>query len=104
MSWLALIVAGGFEVVGVIMMNRIVRHKSLLNYLLMIITFAGSFSCLTVAMNGIPMGTAYAIWTGIGTVGGTLVGMFMYGEAKSGLRILFIAMIIASAIGLKLIA
>lgn len=104
MYWLALVIAGGFEVVGVITMNRLVRHKSLFNVMMMILAFAGSFSCLTYAMNGIAMGTAYAVWTGIGTVGGAIVGMLMYNEAKSGWRILFIAMIITSAVGLKLIS
>ncbi len=104
MYWICLVIAGAFEVFGVISMNRIIRHRSVLNVLMMIVAFAGSFSFLTVAMNGISMGTAYAVWTGIGTVGGALVGMLMYNEARSGLRILFIAMIITSAVGLKLIA
>ncbi|WP_322906449.1 multidrug efflux SMR transporter [Paenibacillus campi] len=104
MYWLSLVIAGAFEVLGVISMNRIIRKRSLVNVLMMIVAFTGSFSCLTIAMNGISMGTAYAVWTGIGTVGGALVGMLMYNEARSGLRILFIAMIITSAVGLKLIA
>ncbi len=104
MYWLSLVVAGAFEVFGVISMNRIIRQRSFLNLLMMMIAFVGSFSFLTIAMNGISMGTAYAVWTGIGTVGGALVGMLMYNEARSGLRILFIAMIITSAVGLKLIA
>ncbi len=50
------------------------------------------------------MGTAYAIWTGIGTVGGALVGMLFFGESKEWRRILFMAMVLAAAIGLKLIS
>lgn len=104
MYWLSLVVAGCFEILGVICMNRLVRQRSLLNILLMIVAFGGSFSFLTLAMNGISMGTSYAVWTGIGTVGGAIVGMLMYNEARSGLRILFIAMIVTSAVGLKLIS
>ncbi|WP_411344028.1 DMT family transporter [Paenibacillus sp. WLX1005] len=104
MYWLSLIAAGCFEIFGVICMNRLVRQRSLMNVLLMIVAFGGSFSFLTFAMNGISMGTSYAIWTGIGTVGGAIVGMLMYNEARSGLRILFIAMIVTSAVGLKLIS
>lgn len=50
-----------------------------------------------------PMGTAYAIWTGIGAAGGTILGMVFYGEPKNVLRIVCIAMILAAAIGLKLV-
>lgn len=50
------------------------------------------------------MGTAYAVWTGIGTVGGALVGILFYGEPKDGKRIFFIALILGSAVGLKLIS
>ncbi|CAM5210121.1 Paired small multidrug resistance pump OS=Ureibacillus acetophenoni OX=614649 GN=SAMN05877842_11589 PE=3 SV=1 [Ureibacillus acetophenoni] len=55
-------------------------------------------------MNTIPMGTAYAIRTGIGVVGGTIVGMLFYGESKDWKRILFIALILISAIGLKIVS
>jgi len=53
-------------------------------------------------MKSLPAGTAYAVWTGIGTVGGTLVGMFFYGEDKDWKRILFISLIIVAVVGLKL--
>ncbi|RKI99581.1 QacE family quaternary ammonium compound efflux SMR transporter, partial [Butyricicoccus sp. 1XD8-22] len=55
------------------------------------------------SMDSIPMGTAYAIWTGIGVVGGTLVGMMFYGESKDWKRILFISIILMAAIGLKVV-
>jgi len=50
------------------------------------------------------MGTAYAIWTGIGTAGGAIVGMLFFQESKDWKRLVCIAMILASAVGLKLIA
>jgi paired small multidrug resistance pump len=50
------------------------------------------------------MGTAYAIWTGIGTVGGALIGMLFFGESKDWRRILFIAMVLGAVIGLKVIS
>ena len=55
-------------------------------------------------MTVLPMGTAYAIWTGIGTVGGAITGMLLFGEPKEWRRVLFIAMILCSAVGLKLIS
>ena len=51
----------------------------------------------------LPVGTAYAVWTGIGTVGTVLLGMFLFGESTQPIRLLFIAMIIAGIIGLKLV-
>ena len=54
-------------------------------------------------MIDIPMGTAYAIWTGIGTAGGTIIGMIFYHESKNIMRILCILLILGSVIGLRLI-
>lgn len=104
MAWLSLIFAGLFEVVGVLGMNRIKRDKNVKAYLLFAVGILLSFICLSYAMRSLPMGTAYAIWTGIGTVGGALVGMFFFGESKDWRRILFIAMVLAAAVGLKLIS
>ncbi len=50
------------------------------------------------------MGTAYGIWSGIGTVGGALIGMFFFGESKDWRCVLFIAMVLGAAIGLKLLS
>lgn len=71
--------------------------------LLWIAAFAASFVLLALAMQAIPMSTAYAIWTGIGTVGTALTGMFLYREPREWRRVLFITMIICSATGLKLL-
>ncbi|PAK42558.1 DMT family transporter [Priestia megaterium] len=104
MTWLALIMAGICEVFGVILIKRVTTHKDLKSILMLIISFGLSFTLLSIAMRTIPMGTAYAIWTGIGTVGAALMGMFLYGEPKEWRRILFIGMILCSAIGLKLLS
>ncbi|MFC4102473.1 DMT family transporter [Paenibacillus xanthanilyticus] len=104
MAWLTLLIAGLFEVVGVLGMNRIKRDNDAKAYALFIGGIVMSFGCLSLAMRSLPMGTAYAIWTGIGTVGGALVGMLFFGESKEWRRMLFIAMVLAAAVGLKLIA
>lgn len=104
MAWIALLLAGCCEVTGVIGLKQVSLRKGVPAYLLLIASFAGSFSLLTFAMQHVAMGTAYAIWTGIGTVGGAMVGMFLYGEPKEARRILFIAMILSAAVGLKLIS
>lgn len=103
MAWISLIAAGLFEMLGVMMMNQLHRDpRKWLFGALLAICFASSFFLLSVAMSSISMGTAYAIWTGIGAAGGALMGMILYGESANGKRIFFIALIIASVIGLKL--
>lgn len=104
MGWVYLVLAGTFEVVGVTGINRVNREKSFTSFAILIGGFVLSFFFLSQAMKSISMGTAYAVWTGIGTVGSALVGMFLYGESKDRRRILFIAMVLTAAVGLKLIS
>lgn len=104
MAWFILLIAGLLEVIGVVILNEITRTKKKSLVGLLAIAFICSFSTLKVAMNDIPMGTAYAIWSGIGTGGGTLVGMLIYNESKNAKRIFFIGLIIFSIVGLKLIS
>ena len=103
MAWLAVVLAGCAEIFGVINIKRMTEKKWDAAVYLMI-GFGVSLSLLSYAMKTIPMGTVYAVWTGIGTVGATLLGMFMYGEPRDWKRISCIALIIASAVGLKVIS
>ncbi|OOM81068.1 multidrug resistance protein YkkD [Clostridium puniceum] len=104
MGWIFLILAGCCEVFGVDSMNRVAKYKSIQSYARLFIGFALSFTFLSLAMKTLPMGLSYAVWTGIGTVGGTLIGMLFYDESKDLKRILFIGMILVGVIGLKLTA
>lgn len=104
MAWVLLIIAGAFEVVGVIGLNKLLIEKSMNAFLIWCLGFIGSFGLLTLAMNTLPLGVSYAIWTGIGTIGGTIVGIVFYGESKDKKRFLFIGMIVVAVIGLKLTA
>lgn len=103
MNWLFLILAGCFEVVGVMGITKVNQSPGLKSYFILIGGFSLSFMFLALAMETIAMGTAYAVWTGIGTVGSALIGMLLYGEPKNKLRILFIAIIIFSVIALKIV-
>lgn len=104
MGWIFLVFAGMFEVVGVVGMNQINKAKSFRSFSLFIVGIVMSFGLLSMAMKTLPMGTSYAVWTGIGTVGGAIVGMLFYGESKDWKRIVFIGMVLCAAVGLKLIA
>jgi paired small multidrug resistance pump len=102
MAWIFLIFAGIFEVVGVTGMNQINREKNFKSYFILFVGFVISFSLLSLSMESLPMGLSYAVWTGIGTIGGAIVGMMFYGESKDWKRILFIGFILAAVVGLKL--
>ncbi|OAJ73972.1 transporter [Brevibacillus sp. SKDU10] len=104
MGWVFLFFAGCFEIVGVLGLKKVSLKQSFASYLILMGGFALSFTFLNLSMQSISMGTAYAIWTGIGTVGSALLGMLVYKEPKEWRRILFIMMIVSAAIGLKIIA
>ncbi|UHA75513.1 DMT family transporter [Paenibacillus sp. 481] len=104
MAWLYLIVAGLFEIVGVIGIKRTAQHNSWLNNAILFGGFFISFKFLLAAMETIPLSTAYAVWTGIGTVGSALVGIMFYKEPKGIMRIMCVFGIIAAVISLKLVS
>ncbi|WP_246629342.1 DMT family transporter [Mesobacillus maritimus] len=104
MAWVSLVIAGLCEMAGVAMMNQYTHDRKLRSLLLLILAFGASFSFLSLAMETLPMGTAYAIWTGIGASGGAVIGMLFYGESKDWKRILFIAIVLSAAVGLKLVS
>lgn len=103
MDWLFLIMAGIFEMMGVAMINQFHKDRNWKAVALLFIGFGLSFLFLSLAMKTLPMGTAYAVWTGIGASGGAILGMFIYGEPRNLSRIISIAVVLGSAVGLKLI-
>ncbi|OXS60376.1 QacE family quaternary ammonium compound efflux SMR transporter [Cohnella sp. CIP 111063] len=104
MDWGLLIAAGLLEVVGVIGIKRVAQNNNWTNNIILIAGFVISFQLLIQAMETIPLATAYAVWTGIGTVGAAVVGMIFFKEPKSWLRIGCILGIIFSVVGLKLVS
>lgn len=96
MSWIYLVLAGLFEMSGVVMINRYHQYRNWLSLLLLVAGFGGSFVFLALAMKTLPMGTAYAIWTGIGASGGAILGILLYREPRDWKRLLFITIILMS--------
>lgn len=88
--------------VFVVMMKLSEGFKKLKFSLLTVLFMTASFFLLSLSLKTIPIGTGYAIWTGIGAVGSVVMGMILFKEKKSVLKLLFIAMILAGVIGLKL--
>jgi quaternary ammonium compound-resistance protein SugE len=67
-----------------------------------LVLMGGSIYLLSRSLTGLPLGTAYAVWTGIGAVGTVIAGLVLFGESRSALRLLCILLIVAGIVGLKL--
>ena len=101
MSWIFLLLAGLMEVFGVIAMKQYAMRGKIHYLIAQMALFALSLSLLSLSMREIAMGTAYAIWTGIGACGGVIVGIVLYKEAKNAIKIALVGVIIACSVGLK---
>ena len=104
MNWLILIVAGLFEVVWATALKMSNGFRNPVADIICVAGMALSVWLLSVAMKTIPMGTAYAVWTGVGAIGGVATGIIAFGESASALRIASAALIVAGIVGLKLAA
>lgn len=103
-AWIYLILAGIFEVAFASTLKLTENFTKLYPTLAFLVFASLSFYLLTKAVETIPIGTAYVIWTGIGAVGTVLVGIFFYSEPASFLRLLFISTLVISIIGLKVVS
>lgn len=103
-AWLYLIIAGILEVGFASMIKQTENFTKLLPTIIFVVFAIGSFYALTKAIESIPIGTAYAIWTGIGVVGTILIGIFVYNEPAGMLRLFFLFTLVSSIIGLKLVS
>ena len=102
MNWLILIAAGLAEVVWAVALKMSNGFRNLAADAVCIAGMALSFWLLSTAMKTIPMGTAYAVWTGVGAVGSVIAGIVAFGESASALRIASAVLIVAGIVGLKL--
>jgi quaternary ammonium compound-resistance protein SugE len=107
MSWILLIIAGLFEVGFATCLGKAKEASGMIA----VYWYAGFLICLTISMvlmvhatRDLPIGTAYAVWTGIGAVGTVLVGIFIFKEPADFWRVFFITTLIASIVGLKMVS
>lgn len=100
--WIFLLIGGICEIGFVTMMKLSDGFRKLKYSLLTVLFMAASFYSLSLALKTIPIGTGYAIWSGIGAVGSVLIGMLFFKESKSFWKIIFILMIVIGITGLKL--
>jgi quaternary ammonium compound-resistance protein SugE len=103
MTWFILFVAGLLEVGWAVGLKYTEGFTRLLPSVLTAVAMAGSVILLGIAMRNLPLGTAYAVWTGIGTVGTAIAGMILLGEPAGALRLGCIGLIVAGILGLKLL-
>jgi quaternary ammonium compound-resistance protein SugE len=102
MAWVYLIIAGLFEVAWAVGMKYTEGLTRLWPSAITIVTSIASFILLAMALKTLPVGTGYAVWTGIGAVGSAIFGMILFQESSHPLRLACIGLIVIGIVGLKL--
>ena len=103
MAWVMLIVAGLLEVGWAVGLKYTQGFARLWPTIGTVISLIASMALLGLAVRTLPLGTAYAVWTGIGTVGTALLGMVLFQEPATALRLICITLIVVGILGLKLV-
>ena len=104
MAWVLLVIAGLFEVAFTTCLKLSDNFKNPVWSIAFFVSISLSFFLLNKAVQTIPLGTGYAVWTGIGAVGTTLIGIFFFKEPSDFWRLFFIFLLISSIVGLKLVS
>jgi quaternary ammonium compound-resistance protein SugE len=104
MAWIILILAGLFEVGWAVGLKYTEGFTRLWPTLWTVGAMVVSLALLGLALRSLPLGTAYAVWTGVGTVGTALLGIWLFEEPADALRLLCIGLIVAGIVGLKLVS
>ena len=102
MAWLYLFVAGVFETAWAIGLKYSAGFTKFGPSVFTVVAMSVSLYLLALALRTIPVGTGYAVWTGIGTVGAAILGIYLFNESREISRILCILLIVAGIVGLKL--
>jgi len=104
MSWVYLFIAGLFEIGWAIGLKYTEGFTKLVPTIWTAAAFLASIGLLGVALKTLPVGTAYAVWTGIGAVGTAILGVYLLGEPATVARLACILLIVAGIVGLKLVS
>jgi quaternary ammonium compound-resistance protein SugE len=102
MNWVLLVIAGLLEIVWAVGMKYTEGFTRLWPSVVTIVAMIASVVLLGIAMKSLPVGTAYAVWVGVGAVGTAIIGIIALGEPATTLRLLSLSLIVAGIIGLKL--
>jgi len=101
MSWTILFLAGIFEIFWAVGLKYSDGFTKLFPTIFTIVTMIISFYLLSLALKALPIGTAYAVWVGIGTVGTVIAGIVLFGESMTLIRVMSILFILIGIVGLK---
>jgi len=101
-AWLLLVVAGLFEIAWAIGLKYTAGFTRPMPTVLTVAAMVISMGLLGIAARQLPIGTAYAVWTGIGVFGTAVLGIYLFGESMATLRLLCLALILTGIVGLKL--
>ena len=104
MAWLYLLCGGVFEVAATTALRYATSWTAYRAIAALLVCGTLSLVCLQRSLSGIPLGTAYAVWTGIGAAGTALLGYAYFGEPAGTLRFVFLGLLIGSILGLKLVS
>jgi quaternary ammonium compound-resistance protein SugE len=104
MSWIYLFTAGVFEIGFTTFLKLSDNFSKLWPTIGFLVFSMASFLFLAKAMQTIPLGTAYAVWTGIGAFGTAVIGIYFFNDPLSLLRVFFLVLLVASVVGLKLVS
>ncbi len=102
-AWGLLLLAGLFEVAWAVGLKYTEGFTKPVPTVLTIAAMAASLGLLGLALRHLPLGTAYAVWTGVGTLGTVVLGIWLFGESADALRLACIGLIVAGIVGLKLV-
>lgn len=104
MPWLLLFIAGLFETTWAIGLKYTEGFSRLWPSVITVVAMAISVILLALAMKSLPVGTSYAVWTGIGAIGTVIAGVVLFGESASLARVTCLGLILAGIIGLKIVS
>lgn len=104
MAWLSLLLAGALEIIWALGLKYSQGFTRFWPSVVTLLAIALSFAALGVSLRGVPFGTAYAVWTGIGAAGAAIAGVFLFGESADPGRMCCLALIVAGTVGLKLMS
>ncbi len=101
MPWIWLIIAGVLEIAWAVGLKYTEGFSKLRPSVVTVLLMLASFWCLAQAVKGLPLGTSYAIWTGIGAVGTAIAGIILFKEPATAARLVCMVLIVAGIVGLK---
>jgi quaternary ammonium compound-resistance protein SugE len=104
MAWVVLFLAGLFEIGWAVGLKYTEGFTRLAPSLWTVASIVVSFALLGLALKSLPLGTAYAVWTGVGTTGTVILGILLFGESTDAVRLACIGLIVAGIVGLKLVS